>query len=198
MQMHARSLAGRGRIRSARPGTARASTSRSSRRMPRRSSSASSTPAASAKLARIALPEYTDEVWHGYLPDARPGLLYGYRVYGPYDPAARPSLQPEQAAARPLCQGVARHDRAGAMRISAIASAARARISPSTAATMRAACRNAASSRPPSPGATTAGRARRGRRRSSSRRMCAASPCAHPGSRPRRGAAPSPRWPRRR
>jgi isoamylase len=39
------------------------------------------------ELRRIALPEYTDQVWHGYLPDARPGLLYGYRVYGPYDPA---------------------------------------------------------------------------------------------------------------
>ena len=39
------------------------------------------------EIARIALPEYTDLVWHGYLPDARPGLLYGYRVYGPYDPA---------------------------------------------------------------------------------------------------------------
>jgi len=39
------------------------------------------------EVARVALPEYTDEVWHGYLPDARPGLLYGYRVYGPYDPA---------------------------------------------------------------------------------------------------------------
>ncbi|MGH7706776.1 MAG: glycogen debranching protein GlgX [Vulcanimicrobiaceae bacterium] len=38
------------------------------------------------EIGRIALPEYTDRVWHGYLPDARPGLLYGYRVYGPYDP----------------------------------------------------------------------------------------------------------------
>jgi glycogen operon protein len=36
--------------------------------------------------ARIVLPEYTDEVWHGYLPEARPGQLYGYRVHGPYDP----------------------------------------------------------------------------------------------------------------
>ena len=36
--------------------------------------------------ARIVMPEYTDEVWHAYLPDARPDLLYGYRVYGPYDP----------------------------------------------------------------------------------------------------------------
>ncbi|MCW0437915.1 glycogen debranching protein GlgX [Xanthomonas sacchari] len=38
------------------------------------------------EIERIALPEYTDEIWHGYLPDARPGQLYGYRVYGPYAP----------------------------------------------------------------------------------------------------------------
>jgi glycogen operon protein len=40
----------------------------------------------SKETHRITLPEYTDEVWHGYLPDVRPGQLYGYRVYGPYDP----------------------------------------------------------------------------------------------------------------
>src|SRR5580692_2557862 len=37
--------------------------------------------------ARIVLPEYTDEVWHGYLPEVRPDQLYGYRVHGPHDPA---------------------------------------------------------------------------------------------------------------
>jgi len=37
---------------------------------------------------RITLPEYTHEIWHGYLPEVRPGQLYGYRVYGPYDPGA--------------------------------------------------------------------------------------------------------------
>ena len=35
---------------------------------------------------RVVLPEHTDQVWHGYLPEARPGQLYGYRVYGPYAP----------------------------------------------------------------------------------------------------------------
>jgi len=40
------------------------------------------------EIERIELPEFTDEVWHGYLPDARPGTVYGYRVYGPYEPAA--------------------------------------------------------------------------------------------------------------
>jgi isoamylase len=39
------------------------------------------------EIARYTLPEFTDEVWHGYLPGLRPGSLYGYRVYGPYDPA---------------------------------------------------------------------------------------------------------------
>lgn len=35
---------------------------------------------------RISLTEQTNRVWHVYLPDARPGWLYGYRVRGPYDP----------------------------------------------------------------------------------------------------------------
>jgi glycogen operon protein len=43
-------------------------------------------PAGRRELERITLPEYTDQVWHGYLSDAAPGTLYGYRVYGPYDP----------------------------------------------------------------------------------------------------------------
>src|SRR5690606_12217751 len=38
------------------------------------------------ELERIELPEFTDEVWHGYLPDARPGTTYAYRVHGPYEP----------------------------------------------------------------------------------------------------------------
>ncbi|MFN2476712.1 MAG: glycogen debranching protein GlgX [Chthoniobacterales bacterium] len=35
---------------------------------------------------RIPMTEHTDQVWHLFLPDVRPGQLYGYRVYGPYDP----------------------------------------------------------------------------------------------------------------
>ena len=37
--------------------------------------------------ARIPLSEYTDQVWHVCLPECLPGQLYGYRVYGPYEPA---------------------------------------------------------------------------------------------------------------
>jgi isoamylase len=35
---------------------------------------------------RIELPEYRDEIWHGYLPGIGPGTVYGYRVHGPYAP----------------------------------------------------------------------------------------------------------------
>ena len=38
------------------------------------------------ELQRIALIERTDQIWHCYLPEARPGMLYGYRVHGPYRP----------------------------------------------------------------------------------------------------------------
>jgi glycogen operon protein len=42
--------------------------------------------AAGVEVERIALPEFTNEVWHGRVPDIGPGQLYGYRVHGPYDP----------------------------------------------------------------------------------------------------------------
>jgi len=37
---------------------------------------------------RIDLPEYTDEIWHGYVPGLRPGTRYGYRVHGAFNPEA--------------------------------------------------------------------------------------------------------------
>jgi isoamylase len=43
-------------------------------------------PAGRREVQRIELKERTDLVWHCYLPEARPGLLYGYRVHGPYQP----------------------------------------------------------------------------------------------------------------
>jgi len=49
-----------------------------------------------AELERIELPEYTDEVWHGYLPTARPGAVYGYRVHGPHEPDAGHRFNPNK------------------------------------------------------------------------------------------------------
>ena len=56
--------------------------------------------------ARIALPEYTDEVWHAYLPDARPNLLYGYRVSGPYDPANGHRFNPNKLLIDPYARSL--------------------------------------------------------------------------------------------
>src|SRR6185503_1867700 len=43
-------------------------------------------PSGRHEIAHYTLPEYTDEVRHGYLPDATAGLLYGYRAFGRYEP----------------------------------------------------------------------------------------------------------------
>jgi isoamylase len=100
------------------------------------------------EVQRLALREQTDQVWHGYLPQARPGLLYGYRVHGPYRPARGSPLQPEQAAAGPLCALHLVGACAGTTRCSATASATPTATCPSTAATARPTCRAARWSRP--------------------------------------------------
>jgi len=43
---------------------------------------------------RVVLPEHTEDVWHGYLPNVMPGQLYGYRVHGPYAPEAGHRFNP--------------------------------------------------------------------------------------------------------
>jgi len=45
---------------------------------------------------RIALPEYTNQIWHGYLPAVRPGTRYGYRVHGPYEPETGHRFNPNK------------------------------------------------------------------------------------------------------
>ena len=39
-----------------------------------------------AEKQRIELPEYRDEIWHGYVPEIGPGTIYGFRVHGHYQP----------------------------------------------------------------------------------------------------------------
>ncbi len=58
--------------------------------------------------ARIKLPEQTDLAWHGYLPDVRPGQLYGYRVHGSYDPASGHRFNPNKVLLDPYARAVGR------------------------------------------------------------------------------------------
>jgi isoamylase len=46
-------------------------------------------------------------VWQGYLPAARPGQRYGYRVHGPWDPAAGVRCNPAKLLLDPYARAVA-------------------------------------------------------------------------------------------
>jgi isoamylase len=56
------------------------------------------------EIERIAMREQTDQVWHCYLPDARPGLPYGYRVHGPYDPLRGMRFNPNKLLLDPYAK----------------------------------------------------------------------------------------------
>ena len=58
----------------------------------------------SHEVERIELPEFTDEIWHGYLPDVSPGMLYGYRVHGPYEPTAGHRFNPNKLLLDPYAR----------------------------------------------------------------------------------------------
>ncbi|HEY6430894.1 MAG TPA: glycogen debranching protein GlgX [Acetobacteraceae bacterium] len=53
---------------------------------------------------RIELPEYTNEIFHGYLPDARPGTIYAYRVHGPYEPTQGHRFNPNKLVLDPYAK----------------------------------------------------------------------------------------------
>ena len=59
------------------------------------------------EIARYEMPEWTDEVWHGYLPDAQPGLLYGYRAHGPYKPEEGHRFNPHKLLLDPYARKLA-------------------------------------------------------------------------------------------
>ncbi len=58
------------------------------------------------ELRRVVLPERTDQVWHGYLPEARPGMLYGYRVHGPYRPEQGHRFNPHKLLLDPYARSL--------------------------------------------------------------------------------------------
>lgn len=60
------------------------------------------------ELCRISMPEYTDRVWHCYLPDAKPGQLYGYRVHGPYQPESGHRFNPHKVVLDPYAKAIVR------------------------------------------------------------------------------------------
>jgi glycogen operon protein len=61
---------------------------------------------AAAETARVRLRERTDDVWHAYLPDVRPGQFYGYRVHGPYAPAQGHRFNPAKLLLDPYARSI--------------------------------------------------------------------------------------------
>ncbi|MCE2578158.1 glycogen debranching protein GlgX [Gluconacetobacter entanii] len=56
------------------------------------------------EVERITLPEYTDQIFHGWIADVRPGQFYGYRVYGPYEPESGHRFNPNKLLLDPYAR----------------------------------------------------------------------------------------------
>src|SRR5262249_13584070 len=55
---------------------------------------------------KLRMPEHTDQVWHVYLPEVRPGQRYGYRVHGPYEPEAGHRFNPTKLVLDPYARSI--------------------------------------------------------------------------------------------
>ena len=56
------------------------------------------------EIERIELPEYSEEIWHGYVEGLGPSDVYGYRVHGPYEPAAGHRFNPNNLLLDPYAR----------------------------------------------------------------------------------------------
>jgi pullulanase/glycogen debranching enzyme len=121
-------------------------------------------PEGKREVVRIRMPEQTDQIWHVYLPQARPGLLYGSRVSRPYAPKEGHRFNPAKLVLDPYAKAIA-----GTIRWSdalfGYTIGTRRPIFPRMIATARPACRNAWWWIRRSVGATTRRRAGPGTRR---------------------------------
>ena len=55
---------------------------------------------------KVQMRERTDQVWHCYIPDVRPGQLYGYRVHGPYEPEKGHRFNPAKLLIDPYAKAI--------------------------------------------------------------------------------------------
>ena len=65
-------------------------------------------PQSTKESHRIPLPDQTDFVWNGYLPDVRPGQLYGFRARGPYEPERGLRFNEKKVLIDPYAKAVGR------------------------------------------------------------------------------------------
>ncbi len=58
------------------------------------------------EVERVPLPEYTNEIWHGFLPGGGAGTRYGYRVHGPFQPEAGHRFNPNKLLIDPYARAI--------------------------------------------------------------------------------------------
>lgn len=56
------------------------------------------------EIARFFLPGRTGDIWHGFVPGLPDGALYGYRVYGPYEPEKGHRFNPNKLLLDPYAK----------------------------------------------------------------------------------------------
>jgi len=66
-------------------------------------------PTSKSESSRITLPEYSDQIWHVYVPEVKPGQLYGYRVYGSYEPEKGHRFNHNKILTDPYAKAIARN-----------------------------------------------------------------------------------------
>ena len=59
-----------------------------------------------SEKTKIQVKNRHDQIWHCYLPDIRPGQLYGYRVHGPYQPQEGHRFNPAQLLIDPYAKAI--------------------------------------------------------------------------------------------
>jgi isoamylase len=64
-------------------------------------------PLGKTETHRIRIKEVTHQVWHAYIPGLKPGQLYGYRVYGPYEPENGHRFNPNKVLIDPYAKAIA-------------------------------------------------------------------------------------------
>ncbi len=58
------------------------------------------------EIRRIELPKKTGDIWHGYIPDLKPGQVYGYRVHGPFAPEQGHRFNPNKLVLDPYARDI--------------------------------------------------------------------------------------------
>ncbi len=118
-----------------------------------------------ASETRVTMREQTHQVWHVYLPEARPGQFYGYRVHGPYEPQQGHRFNPAKLLLDPYTKAMPATVQWSDAFVRLHHRPSRCEIFRATTRTARPACPSAWSLIRRSVGATTRRRIRRGTRR---------------------------------